>query len=177
MKLAIRVHRLSRCCLSTLAPAGVLSACTTLLPGTMPHNIERDATALERNRCDATPVDPRLYAAATVQKVEPYYRYSLGGSSGREAHFAGAELELRPFPGVTAELLERGLMCRSAQLMLGHAEGPPDEPYFLPHGWVKIDVQSGHGAFVVSLSSEDAERGHEVYDRARSFAGLAPLPQ
>jgi hypothetical protein len=71
---------------------------------------------------------------------------------------------------VTEELLERGLMCRSAQIMLGHAQGAPNEPYALTDSWVKIDVKSGHGAFVVTVSAEDPNRAREVLDRARAFA-------
>jgi len=112
----------------TLPWAGTLGACTTPIPGVMPREISRDAVIQERERCDRTPVDPRIYGAEVVQQVEPYYRHVVGWPNGREARFAGAELRLRPLPGVTAELLERGLTCRSARLMLGHAEPAPAEP-------------------------------------------------
>jgi hypothetical protein len=157
-----------------LGAVSPLCACTTLIPGTMPHDLHRDAVALEHDRCDPTPVDPRLYGTDIVQKVEPYYRYVMGGPNGREARFAGAELHVRPLPGVTAELLERGLSCRAAQLVLGHAEPAPNEPYFLPDGWVKVEVRSGGGSFVVSLSGEDWDRGHTIYARARAFVSRPP---
>ena len=160
----------------TLASLSV-AACTGILPGVTPHDIRYDAAALERDDCDPTPVDPRIYGREVIQKVEPYYRYVLGGPNGREAHLGGAELTLRPLPGVTAELLERGLMCRSAQAMLGHVSAAPNEPYFLPDAWVKIDVKSGHGAFVVTLASEDKDRAKEVLERAKAYAagpGSAP---
>ncbi len=155
--------------LATLVGVGPLGACTTLIPGTMPHDIHRDAMALEHDRCDPMPVDPRIYAADIVERVEPYYRYVIGGPNGREARFAGAELRLRPLPGVTAELLERGLMCRSAKLMLGQTEAMPSEPYFLPDGWVAIDVRSGGGDFIVDISAEHSEHGHTIFERARGF--------
>jgi hypothetical protein len=150
--------------------AGV-PACTGVIPGVTPHDVRFDAAALEHDRCDPTPVDPRVYGAAVVQKVDPYYRYVMGGPNGREAHIAGAQLELRPLPGISAELLERGLMCRSAQVMLGHAEPAANEPYALADTWVKIDVSSGRGVFVVKLSAEDPERAREVLARAQAFAG------
>jgi hypothetical protein len=144
--------------------------CTGIIPGVTPHDIRYDAAQLEHDRCDPTPVDPRLYGVDIIAKVEPYYRFVMGGPSGSESHLAGAKLELRPLPGVTEELLERGLMCRSAQIMLGHAQGAPNEPYALTDSWVKIDVKSGHGAFVVTVSAEDPNRAREVLDRARAFA-------
>ncbi len=144
-------------------------ACTGVIPGVTPHDIRYDAATLEHDRCDPTPVDPRIYGVDVLQKVEPYYRYVMGGPNGREAHLVGAELELRPLPGVTEELLERGLLCRSAQVMLGHAQPAPNEPYALMDSWVKIDVKSGRGVFTVNLAAEDAQRGREVLDRARAF--------
>jgi hypothetical protein len=150
--------------------ASALTACTGIIPGTMPHDIRYDAAALERDRCDPSPVDPRIYGADIIQKVEPYYRHVMGGPSGLEARFTGAQMELRPLPGVTIELLERGLMCRSAQAMLGHVQPAANEPYFLPDTWVKIDVKSAHGTFLVTLAAEDPARAHEVFDRAQAFA-------
>ncbi len=151
-----------------------LPACTNILPGVMPHDLRYDAAALERDRCDREPVDPRLYSAALVIRAEPFYRVTMGGPNGSESHLAGAKLELRPLPGVTLELLERGLSCRSAQVMLGHAEAAPNEPYALLNSWVKVDVQSGRGAFVVTLVAEDTARAREVLDRAKAFAASSP---
>ncbi len=155
--------------LAALSAAAV--ACTTLIPGTTPHEILRDARALERDRCDREPVDPRLYAPAIVTSVEPYYEYSMGGPNGREAHMAGAVLHLRPLAGLTAELLDRGLLCHAAQLVLGHAPVGDDDPYVLPGGWVKIDVRSGGASFVVRVTADDPGRARELYDRARRFSG------
>ncbi len=135
----------------------------------MPHDLHADAVKLEHDRCDPTAVDPRIYGVDIVRKVSPYYRHVLGGPSGKEARLAGAELELRPLPGVTQELLERGLECREAQVILGHAEAAPNEPYALPDGWVKVDVKSGGGVFLVDLSAEDPARVHELLARAQAF--------
>jgi hypothetical protein len=149
----------------------LLPACTGIIPGVTPHDIRFDASSQERDRCDPTPVDPRIYGADVIQSVEPFYRYVVGGPNGREAHLAGAKLELRPLAGITAELLERGLLCRSAQAMLGHVTALPNEPYSLPDSWVKIDVKSGRGTFEVTLAAEDATRAGEVLERAKAFAG------
>ena len=146
-----------------------LGGCTLLIPGTMPHERSADAVDQERHRCDAEPVDPRLYSPAIVERVSPHYGYVMGGPNGRETHLTGADLEVRPLPGVTAEVLERGLMCRSAKLVLQHASPLPSEPYFLPDGWVKVDVHSGNGSFVISLIAEDDVHGREILDRAQGF--------
>jgi hypothetical protein len=153
---------------------GSLSGCTAIIPGVMPHDLRYDAAKLEHDRCDPTPVDPRLYGAEIIQKVEPYYRFVMGGPNGRESHLAGAQLELRPLAGVTAELLERGLECRSAQIMLGHAEALANEPYAFADSWVRIDVKSGHGAFLVTLAADDSNRARELLERARAFAPTRP---
>jgi hypothetical protein len=165
-------HRLAVAALLAMTSVG----CTLLMPGTTPH-VARDAEQQERKRCDAGPVDPRLYGPGIVEGAIPHYRYVMGGPNGKETHFAGAEIHLRPLPGVTAELLERGLMCRSAKLMLGHATPLPNERYFLPDGWVKIDVQSGGGSFAVLLIAEDDGHGREIYARAQEFANQAGAPQ
>lgn len=154
-------------CLFTLATC---AACTTLIPGVSPHDIRRDAASLEKSRCNPTSPDPRLYGVPVIEKVSPLYQYVIGGPNDREARLGGAEIELRPLPGVTAELLERTLVCRSAQLTLGHAEPLANEPYFLPDGWVKVDVRSGGGSFIVRLSGEDDEHGREILRRARAYA-------
>jgi hypothetical protein len=148
-----------------------LAGCTGIIPGVAPHEIRYDAAALEHDRCDPTPVDPRIYGRDIIQKVEPFYRYVMGGPNGKEAHLAGAQLELRPLPGITGELLERGLQCRSAQVMLGHVVAANSEPYALADRWVRIDVKSGGGSFIVTIAPEDGTRAHEVWDRARAFAG------
>jgi hypothetical protein len=145
-------------------------ACTGIIPGVTPHDIRFDAVTLEHDRCDPTPVDPRLYGPDIIAKVEPYYRHTMGGPNGTESHFAGAQLELRPLPGVTEELLARGLMCRSAQVMLGRVQAAPNEPYALTDAWVKVEVKSGGGVFIVLLISEDPARAREVFERARAFA-------
>jgi len=151
------------------ALASALVACTMIIPGTMAHDLTRDAAEQERKRCDPDPVDPRLFGRDVIESEAPYYRYAMGGPNGREAHVAGVELELRPLPGVTAELLERGLLCRSAQLMLGHASPLPNEPYYLPGAWVTVDVRSGGGSLAVRVAAEDDEHGREILARAKAF--------
>jgi hypothetical protein len=170
--LSVTLHVVGAALLAALSGSG----CTLLIPGATPHDIALDADKQEHRRCDTDPVDPRLYSPGIVESVSPYYRHVMGGPNGSEAHFAGARLELRPLPGVTAELLERGLMCRSAELMLGHAVPHPNEPYFLKDAWVSFHVQSGGGAFAVNLVAEDDEHGREIYTRAVAFARGAPGP-
>jgi hypothetical protein len=169
-----RASRRPTTILTALLLLPALGGCTGIIPGVMPHDLRYDAAKLEHDRCDPTPVDPRLYGPDIIQKVEPYYRFVMGGPNGGESHLAGAQLELRPLAGVTEELLERGLECRSAQIMLGHAQALANEPYAFADSWVRIDVKSGHGAFVVSLAAEDSARAREVLERARAFAPPRP---
>jgi hypothetical protein len=173
----MRRARTVRMILPVLAAIGQLLGCTGvtgIIPGVMPHDLRYDAATLEHDRCDPTPVDPHIYGSDIIVKVEPYYHLVMGGPNGQESILAGAQLELRPSPGLTVEMLERGLTCRAAQVMLGHAEPAPGEPYALTDSWVKIDVKSGHGSFLVNLSAEDPKRAREVLDRARAFAASNP---
>ena len=171
-----RPHSVSEA-MGAIAVVAMLGGCMTLIPGVSPHNIQRDAAAQERARCGPEPVDPRLYSVGIVENVAPLYEHVMGGPNGTESRTGGAEVTVRPLPGVTAELLERGLMCRSAQLMLGHAAPAPNEPYYLLDGWVRIDVRPGSGNFIVRLSAEDAEHGREILAKARAFAGVTALKQ
>jgi hypothetical protein len=147
------------------------SGCSGLL-GLLPEpvHVDRIRTAAEQEyrRCDAEPIDPRVFGSGVVESVTPLYRYVQTGSN-REARLHGAELRLHPLPGMTAELMMRTLSCRSARLVLGRVEGSPNEPYWLPDGWVKIDVRSDDGSFVVALEGEDLPEAKDVLARAQAF--------
>ncbi len=160
--------------LALLAPlaAGCASGVYGLLPA--PNHADRiaAATGQERKKCDAEAVDPRLFSPAQVESVAPLYGYVQGGG-GPEARLHGAELRLRPLAGTTPELLVRALACRSARLVLGRVQETPNEPYWLPDGWVKIDVRSDEGSFVVAASGEDLAEAKEILARAQAFAASA----
>jgi hypothetical protein len=154
-----------------LGSLGVFIGCGTQAPVQSANDAQLAANHQEQSSCSGQAMDPRLYSASIVQNVAPLYEYVQGGPNDREAHLWGAELQLRPLAGVTMEFLARTLMCRSAQLTLGHAAPASNEPYFLPDGWVTVSVRSGAGTFVVRLASGDPGQGREILRRARAFAG------
>jgi hypothetical protein len=147
----------------------LLSGCYGFLPQPVRADRVRAATEQEKKRCDSQPVDPKLFAPETVESVAPLYYYVPSGNF-RDARLHGAEVRLRPLPGMTPELIGRALMCRSARLVLGHADGGTNEPYWLPDGWVKIDVRSEDASFVVTLDGEDLPEAKEILARAQAFA-------
>ena len=151
-----------------------LPGCYGFLPQPTRTDRVRAATAQEHKKCDSQPVDPRQFAPEAVESVAPFYQYVPTGS-GREARLHGAELHLQPLPGMTSELVTHALSCRSAELVLGHArpEADANEPYWLPDGWVKIDVRSEDGSFVVTLDGEDLPEAKEILARAQAFAAKA----
>ncbi len=158
-----------------LAPF-VLGGCSAYFFGFVPQPVHADrvraATEQERRRCDSQPVDARVYGPDVVESATPYYLYVQNGGS-RAAILHGAEVRIRPLPGMTPELITRVISCRSAQLVLGHAQPADDEPYWLPDGWVKIDVRSDDGSFVVALDGEDLPEAKEILARAQAFAARA----
>ena len=133
----------------------------------------REATEQEHKRCGSEPVDPRIYSADDVESVAPLYTFVPTSGSNREARLRGAEVRLRPLPGVTPELLTHILSCRSAQLVLGRVHEGENEPYWLPDGWVKIGVRSEDASFVVALEGEDFVEAKEILARAQAFAAQA----
>jgi hypothetical protein len=153
---------------AVLAPFA-LAGCYGFLPQPTRTDRVRAATEQEHKRCDAQAIDPRLFAAEDVESVAPFYLYVQTGG-GREARLHGAELHLRPLPGMTPELVIHALSCRSAQLVLGRVKGAANEPYWLPDGWVKIGVRSDDGSFVVTLDGEDLAEAKDILARAQAFA-------
>jgi hypothetical protein len=133
----------------------------------------RLATEEEHKKCDSQSVDPRFFSPEIVESVEPLYSHVSTSGSNIATRLRGAEVHLRPQPGMTLEYLTRVLQCRSARLVLGRVEAPPNEPYWLPDGWVKIDVRSDSGSFVVALDGEDLSEAKEILARAQAFAAQA----
>ncbi len=130
----------------------------------------RVATEQEHKKCDSQAVDPRLFGPEVVESVEPLYSHVSTSGSNVATRLHGAEVHIRPLPGVTVEYLAHVLQCRSARLVLGRVEAPPNEPYWLPNGLVKIDVRSESGDFVVSLDGEDLAEAKDILARAQAFA-------
>jgi hypothetical protein len=150
------------------------SACYGFLPAPERRDRIREATQQEQKRCTSqAAVDARIFGADDVAGVAPLYSYVQTSGSNREARLRGAEVRLRPLAGLTPELLTYALSCRSAQLVLGHAQAAENEPYFLPDGWVKVDVHSADGDFVVALEGEDLAESKEILARAQAFAAQA----
>lgn len=152
------------------APALILSllGCATERSAT----VQDQALAQERLSCGSAPLtlDPRLFSAETIQRVEPLY-YRIDTKRGPEHRLLGARLRLLAQPGVTAEWLERMLKCDAALRSLHQLPGAPDAPHWLPDGWVDISVRSAGDGFHVSLRNDSLEDAQQILARATAYIG------
>jgi hypothetical protein len=131
-----------------------------------------DAALRERIMCgsDVLQSERQILAAHQVEQVEPVYASGGGGKGGTGKRLLGAKIKWLAQEGLTAQWLERVLLChgaRGAQRQLG--EGV-DDPFWLPDGWVEIDVEDGKGGFVVNLAGESLEQAKRIFSRAAAFA-------
>lgn len=137
------------------------------------HRLE-EAAAEEKARCapeDPAESDPKLFLPSVIESVEPFYMYTSGNASGRDAHLRGARLHMKPPKGASSEWLERALQCRHARLVLGKtARTAKDEPYWLEDAWVEIEVHSDGAGFIVDLIATDVDSAARLLARARAFA-------
>lgn len=133
---------------------------------------QQQAAEQERLSCGsgARKLDPSLLAPDLIQRVEPL-RHRTDTKRGPEYRLVGAKLSCQARPGVTAEWLERNLRCHSARRTLSPELEAASDPYWLPSGWVDIEVKSSGYGFQVALRSEDPEAASQILARATSYIG------
>jgi hypothetical protein len=148
----------------------LLGACSFFVPDSKTPS---DRAHAAESKCGAAPRDAvgDPTSPAVVERVEPSYARVLGGPNAAEARLRGARVHLRPLPGATAEALTRALECHEADVALGLAKGPDDDPYVLPGRWLTIDVRSERDGFVAVVETDDLADARLVYARALRFAG------
>jgi hypothetical protein len=132
------------------------------------------AAAMEQARCapgfDQSILTPVLDREA-VEAVEPLYSRAQDGKSGESARLLGAVVRVRPLPGMTAELLDRGLECYSARRVLGRIpdNSTPNDPFWLPGRMVDIDAESARDGFEVGIRGQTVDDAQEILIRANAF--------
>ena len=131
------------------------------------------AAFVERTRCRADDDEKNLapvLSGEAIQGVQPLYTTIEGAKSGVGSELRGVTVTVRPLPGMTAEWLDRELECHSARATLGHGQGAPDDPFFLPTSFVNIEVRSATDGFDAEVVGYAPEEAAEILARANAFA-------
>lgn len=115
-----------------------------------------------------------MVRADSIERTEALYATVRSGRGDHATRLMGALITLKPLPGVTAEWLQRALLCRQVTQVSTHATG--DDPYWLPDAWLDVSVKSNGDAFSVLLKHEDLFRAQAVLARARAYAASVSSP-
>lgn len=138
------------------------------------------AINVEHLQCpDLTPAPAEVIGTTKILHVYGDYFYQSAGLG----KIQGARILLRPPDGMTVDKMTRVLQCYGAQAFLGHTGqvSADNNPFFLPDGWVDIDVKVENGNYVAVLSSDTSYNNLRILQRANAFAAAQqparPVPQ
>ncbi len=146
----------------------LLAGCASLQPRLTP--LEQANRHLREVCGDDFHPDPRIFAPATIARVEPLYTlFHIAGSFQSRA--AGARIILRAEPGWTREWIDRNLDCHQARVLLKKDPPLPNDPYAVPGQWLSIDEESDTHDLVVLIHAETPEVAMQVLANARAFGG------
>jgi hypothetical protein len=101
-----------------------------------------------------------------IDSVEPAYSHVVDPPAD---HLRGAQIHVRPLPGLSKESLTRSLECHEASVVLGKARSVEDDPYTIPERWVDIDVDGNGDNFVVWTRVDNFSDAQKVLARAKSY--------
>jgi hypothetical protein len=150
-----------------VAPIMALAACASSPPPAV------RAAQAERLTCDAADVPSRaesLVQSARVLRVEPLYSHVPTANNDFENRVNGAEILIRPIPGVTPDQLAGILRCRNVRLLLGQVTTAlSSDPYWLPDSWVNIEVKAEGGNDLITVSADSIRESLEVLGRAKRY--------
>jgi hypothetical protein len=153
---------------AVFAAVVVLSACSRSAT-----REERLAGALrERSTyCDERPRQSLEEVLAAVQNVDPLVVVHTNGKQTFAPKLVGARVSVRALHGITQQWLERTLHCHQAQRTLDSASAPAidADPFWLPDGWVQVQVLPVQGAFVTELRGSTDEEAGQIYSQAQQL--------
>ena len=132
---------------------------------------------VERDRfCDEDAEHAERSVLRDVRSAEPLYVTERVGKTSYDARLVGARLWLPARPGLTPQWLERTLRCHQARHVLQPDSAQPTvpDPFWLPDGWIEIDVEPERGGFVAVLRADDVAEGQQIYARAQAFVAKPP---
>jgi hypothetical protein len=101
-----------------------------------------------------------------VDSVAPAYSHVVDPPAD---HLRGAQIHVRPLPGVSKESLTRALECHEASVVLGNARSLENDPFTMPERWVDIDVDSDGDSFVVRTRVDAFPDAQKVLVRAKNY--------
>jgi hypothetical protein len=135
---------------------------------------EERLTAAVRERstyCDEQEPQAIEEVLGAVQSVDPMMVVLKTGRTRRGSKLVGAKVSLRALRGITPQWLERTLHCHQAQRTLDPSSAVDlgADPFWLPDGWVDIEVRSVRGGFVAELRGATDEDAEEIYARAEQL--------
>lgn len=165
----------------TIGVAAFALAIASALACSRPRSPADQAADLERAQCadmasmEEAALTP-LFEPAQIAGVEPLYDTpaDIDGSdaNGWKNGIAGAKIQVRAMPGVTAEWLDRALECHSARRTLGKLSAvEPNDPFWgLGGPPVDIQVRGQRDVFQVEIRAQSYDQGRRIFDRARAYA-------
>ena len=146
----------------------VLSACSR----SATREERRTAALRERSTyCDERPRQYLEEVVAAVQNVDPLIVVSTNGKVTFAPKLVGARVSVRALHGITQQWLERTLHCHQAQRTLDSGSAPAidADPFWLPGGWVQMQVLPVQGAFVTELRGSTDEEAGQIYSHAQQL--------
>jgi len=124
---------------------------------------------------DVLAAEQAIVNPAAVESVEPCYS-RVGQGRGSEARLCGATVTLRVSPSFTREWLERVLLCHRARRVTEAvpAGAIPNDPFWLPDGWVDFAIDVERGRVHAHLYGDDVAQANQIFARAKAFQRSAP---
>jgi hypothetical protein len=132
-----------------------------------PNDYARNLEAKCRDESDDQ--NRQSLSPESIESVDAAYVYVMGGPNGRSARLRGARIQLKPLAGASGETLTRVLECHEANVVLGRATSPADDPYVLDGRWLDIEVKSEKDSFVALVTTDDFNDAQEVLTRAKRY--------
>ena len=150
----------------------VISAIIALTACSRSATREERLTAALRERssyCDELARQSLDEVLAAVQNVDPLIIVNKSGRQTFGSKLVGARVSVRALYGFTQQWLERTLRCDQAQRTFASAGSPEADadPFWLPDGWVQMEVRTVQGGFVVELRGSTDEEAEQI-TRVRS---------
>lgn len=107
----------------------------------------------------------RAEALPRVERVEPYQLHDMRARATQQLTYtAGARLYVPAQKGWSAPYLERVLSCHAAATDAGRANDP-----FQVAGVSDIDVARLGTRYVITISGQTREAGHQIWHRAEAL--------
>jgi hypothetical protein len=170
--------RLRLCLISGIfacAGAGAGLGCGSQLKNEQARTSIANVRATSAKDCP-TPAESEAIAGPiltgrAIDKVRPLYLpVGLREGDSEGVALAGAVIQVRPIPGVTAQELDRALACHGASQSLAR-ESATSDPFWLPGRGVSVRVSSEGDELAVYVEGVTQRDAETILSRAQQLAG------